>query len=193
MIKRRRILLDCDGVLANFDQACIDIINEHTGENHTIDEIKQYDVLLSLGHQELSDWFKSRVSQPGWCLNIQPFPGASEAVRRLQEIGEVVIATAPFSGPNWVLERQQWLKKHFNIDEGRVVSALCKKYVIGDALIDDSPIQCVDWHKEYPKRMTLIWDAKYNQHLVTSSTMVRACDWDSVYSKLEHHFISGSR
>ena len=190
MIKRRRILLDCDGVLADFVDACLDLIYIHTGAKHTKEEITQYDIFDSLGIPQLKHLLTSAAEKPGWCYSFKPFPGARQAIKRLEEIGEVVIVTSPLVTPRWYYERQKWLTDNLGIGKDRVIFTESKHFIEGDAIIDDSAEKCAKWHKEHPRKLTILKDTPYNKEVVEKQTLRRATSWEQIYEHLERYFVS---
>lgn len=172
-MKRKRILLDCDGILADFCTACFNLIEQHTGVKHTHDEVTQFDLFAALGRSNLKPLMKELSAQSGWCLGFPIYTGAQNFVRELEQIGEVVIVTSPMTTPFWVYEREIWLNQHFSIPKQRIVSTEGKHYVDGDVFIDDSDVHCVKWSAEHPSSLTILWDAPYNRHFNVDGTTIR--------------------
>ncbi len=186
MKNRKRILLDCDGVLSDFCAACFDLIYEHTGDRHTLDEVKEWDLFSALGKSHLKDVMKKVSSESGWCLSFPLRPGAKDAVQRLQEIGEVVIITSPMNTPFWTYERNIWLEQHFGIKKSHTIHTESKHYVPGDILVDDNVVNCINWKKEYPEKLSVLWDAPYNKpYSIEDTGVLRLSDWNHVFELLE--------
>lgn len=187
-MKRRRILLDCDGVLADFCTACFDLIEAHTGDRHTHEEVTHWDLFTVVGKAHLKPLMKETAAKSGWCLGFPMYAGAQGFVQRLQELGEVVIVTSPMTTPYWAYERTVWLEQHFGIPKGRIVHTEGKHYVRGDVLIDDADENCFKWHAEYPDALTLLWDAPYNREVDLHGTgIVRVKSWDEALAAIEEH------
>lgn len=186
VVRRLRILLDCDGILSDFCTACFRLIEQLTGDVHTHEEVTHWDVFNSLGKGHLKPVMKETAAQSGWCINFPVYAGVQDVVKRLEEIGEVVIVTSPMSVPHWTYEREIWLMKHFGIPKGRIVNTEGKQYVTGDVFIDDADDNCVKWHAEYPDALTILWDAPYNRNVDLSATGIRRVKtWDDVFALLE--------
>ncbi len=81
------ILLDCDGVLADFASAAIRIHNRP--ETHA--DIKRYDFWLDWGMT--TDDFWKPIKRDFW-LSLEPYPYAVGFFEDLSEIGEITISTA---------------------------------------------------------------------------------------------------
>jgi len=173
-MKKLRILLDCDGVLSDYCSGCFDLIEQHTGDRHTHEEVTHWDVFEVLGKGHLKPRLKEEQAKPGWCQSFPVIQGAKEFVQCLHEIGEVVIVTSPMSTPTWADDRRIWLDRHFGIPKGRIISTEGKQYVDGDVLIDDSDDNCHKWLAEYPNKLALLWEAPYNRNVdVSRSDIVR--------------------
>ena len=185
-MKKKRVLLDCDGVLADFCTACFNLIEQHTGDRHTHEEVTHWDLFTIVGKGHLKPLMKETAAKSGWCLGFPMYPGAQDVVARLEDLAEVVIVTSPMSTPYWAYEREIWLTQHFGIPKGRIVQTEGKQYVAGDYLIDDADDNCFKWHKEYPRAKTLLWDAPYNRKAdLTGTGIIRVKGWDDVFKQLE--------
>lgn len=178
-MSKPRILLDCDGVIADFCTACFDLIERHTGDRHTHDQVTHWDLFKVVGKGHLKPLMKEEQTKSGWCINFPMYEGAQEGVRRLEAIGDVIIVTSPMTAPHWAYERTMWLDKHFGIPKARIVHAESKHFVKGDVLIDDADENCFKWRAEHPNALTLLWDAPYNRSVDLAGTkIVRIKDWD---------------
>ena len=186
MMNKKTILLDCDGVLSDFCQACFDIIEQHTSIKHTHDQVTHWDLFTVLGQPHLKNEMKRLAGAGGWCAEFMTYPGAQEAVARLDNEHELVIVTSPMSVSSWAHERELWLKKHFNIPKGRIVQTEGKKYVWGDVFIDDADDNCISWAKRWPDSLSLLWDAPYNRSVdLTGTGVVRVHSWDEIFSLID--------
>lgn len=185
-MKRRRILLDCDGVLADFCTACFNLIERHTGHRHTHEEVTHWDLFTVLGKANLKPLMKETAAKSGWCLGFPMYEGAQDFVKGLEKLGDVVIVTSPMTTPYWAYERTVWLEQHFNIPKGRIVHTEGKQYVRGDVLIDDADENCLKWHEEYPTALTLLWDAPYNRNVSLHGTGIkRVKGWSEALGLIE--------
>jgi 5'(3')-deoxyribonucleotidase len=170
-----RVLLDCDGVLADFLTPAFAILNRLSGLNRKMDELKEWDI-FSLFSRTYEDQFYQECSQPGFCVGLQVLPGMVEFVEKLHEIANVYVVTSSMNvkikGPEkrpawhktWAHEREHWLEEHFGILPKRVIHTSEKYVCIGDVLIDDKPQNIVEWERAHgPKGIGLLWGTSYNQ------------------------------
>lgn len=141
---RPLILLDCDGVLADFVTPALRVVAELGGPTVAHDDLTQYDIGQLLP-AELRAEFWRRVAVPGFCAGLKPYPGALECVFGLREIGDVVCVTSPMDAPHWAHERIYWLKEFFGFDRKTTISTSGKHWIAGDFLADDSIGHVDDW------------------------------------------------
>lgn len=175
--KRYRVLVDCDGVLADFAGSALDLIEKRTGDRHSHEELVRWDVFKAVGKPELEHVLQDSVEHEGFCLNLRPLPGAKELMSVLQERYDVYVVTSPFLARNWAYERSRWLECQFGIPSDRVAHVKAKHIVYGDALIDDSGKNLRAWSKAWPDKLPIIYDAPYNQG---DTEFKRAMDWKDV-------------
>lgn len=179
----KRILLDCDGILADFYNPYLKFINNHLGSNYCQNDISTWEALDCLNLQHLSEIVKCHVKSEGFCLNIPPYEESIEGFNKLKEICHVVIVTSPTTSKFWFYERLQWLEKYFNIDPHDVIFAKQKHLICGDMLIDDYVKNCIDWIKEHPTKKVAIWDRPWNKNC--DIPILRLKDWNNLYEILK--------
>ena len=171
--KKLIILLDCDGVMADFMTSIFNFIQRETGVRHSPDEIKTWEVFDNVA-SHLRDEFDQEAAKPGFCFSIKPYQEALEGVKKLSALGEIFVVTAPMDVPNWEKERRDWLMKHFGIDRHHVISASTKHLTQGDLFIDDKPENLTAWEL-YQDGRALLWDAPYNRD---TNEFHRVVNWD---------------
>lgn len=157
-----RILLDCDGILADFHKMYLPVVYQFTGISLKKEDVHTFDVLKQIEKEEYEKIIKSYIQSSQFCLNLPVLEGAKEAVKELQNLGEVVIVTSPMSTANWCYERTQWLQDHFDIPKSKIVFAKNKHYIQGDVFVDDCTENCEKWIK-YNKGKSLLWDRLWNR------------------------------
>lgn len=148
LIKKPDVLLDVDGILADFTKAALRLVFQVTGRQYSPNDVKTWDIFDSIPEAEAKTEVYKRMKAPGGCMGIPVYEGAREGMRELRKITNSVIAvTAPFSGsPTWVYEREMWLAEHFAIDRNDVISTDQKFRVHGDILAEDKVLTLESWH-----------------------------------------------
>jgi 5'(3')-deoxyribonucleotidase len=161
-----RVLLDVDGVLANFVSAYLVLVRDVTGRDYKPADVTQFDIGASLGLSagESSECKRRIADTPGLarCLNV--YPGAVEGVSRLQSIADVYIVTSPWnSHPTWTHDREHWLKKHFDIPHSRVIHTSAKHVCRGDVFVDDKVSAVAKWRDAHPDGLPVVWSTPHNR------------------------------
>jgi len=163
---RPTVLLDCDGVLANFTRANLDYLRT-LGVDRSEDEVTTWEIGEALGlepHQRAQ--MKARWSEPGFALDLPIYAGAQEGVRELFAAGaDVVVVTSPMtSSRTWHGDRERWLREHFGIEPDHVIHAAGdrKALVRGDLLVEDRPETLEAWIRENPNGHGVLWHRAYN-------------------------------
>ena len=134
------IALDCDGVLADFMSAVLALVNKH-GKSYTLDDVKTFNMW---SHFDLTpiqrEFVRSVMGSRGFFESLEPYPGANDAVAKLQLHARVICVTSPWhDSPTFAYERRCWLKRHFDINSKDVVVCKDKTLVAADFLLDDCP------------------------------------------------------
>lgn len=162
----KRVLLGCDGVLADFVSAALDIVWEEFGQRFYPEDVTEFDIMRSLGFgPEDSAKFKRLVGgEAGLASTLAVYPGSQEGVARLREIAEVYIVTSPFgSNPTWTHDREAWLKRHFDIKSKHVVHTGAKHLCVGSMLVDDKTEAVVSWREAHPAGIPVLWSTPHNR------------------------------
>ena len=184
---RPTVLLDCDGVIADFTGAALALIRQLTGHVYAPEQITTWDIFDSLPKEPRSvrDEVYRRLKAIGGCASIPVYPGAVGGVRRLRKIADVIVVTSPFHGsPTWMHERESWLKWHFDITD--VHHAKSKARVHGDVFVDDKPAHIEDWARFWvgegrnPRAVPVLWKTpRMTDPLPTGSALVTS-NWAEV-------------
>lgn len=180
----RVILCDSDEVLSDCVNPMLDVVYDLTGIRYHKEDLTDWDVLDSIGRPDLSHAVQAICGQPGFVERFKLLPGAQDGIRRLSELGTVVIVTSPMTTPNWTYERTRWLEKHFDIPRSRVVHTNGKEFVAGCCLIDDKPDNLFKWKARNPDGLAFLWEAPYNRK-VESPLLIKVSNWDEVIDVLK--------
>lgn len=144
-----QILLDVDGCILDYETPALAVAASITGHVATKEERKStWDILDCCEPYRLhKDPIHEAWQAPGFCLGLQPIPGALEFVKRLSELGDVFLVTAHMKQAKmWVWERERCLEKHGFTDHVEGIIHTHHKYKInGKFLIDDRVANVADW------------------------------------------------
>lgn len=165
MARRPRVLLDCDGILVDFITPTLDVLYEVTGRRFEHDEVKEWDMMQSLGiSKEVENVVFDRMKVEGVCLSMPLYHGAQFGVSGLRRICDLYICTSPFGGPFWTHEREEVLYKSFGIERSRVLHVRDKFVCAGDVLVEDKTSTLVKWREHHAGGLPIRWNKQYNFH-----------------------------
>lgn len=114
----KRVYVDMDGVLADFE----------SGLAKVDDEVKKE--------------YLGRFDEiPGLFSLMEPMPGAIDAMHRIQKDGRYelyILSTAPWNNPSAWSDKLLWIQKHLDdVFHKRIIITHCKNLLKGEYLIDD--------------------------------------------------------
>ena len=188
MKKKPVILLDCDGVLADFTSLALQLIKDETGKSYSPDDIPHWEVFESLGYPEIWNTFGEKASKPGFCAGMKVYPRAQAAVKKFRETCEVLIVTAPVDARPWMYERAHWLGTHFDISRKKVIFAHEKQQVRGDMLVDDKPDNVIAWAEANPDGIAVLWAHPYNRSAALPEGVIRTSSWKELHAIVKETF-----
>ena len=165
-MKKDSIAIDMDGVMADVEAHFLSWFN------------KEY--LTSLTHEDLKGKSESKAfpvkgiaNTPGFFESVPVMEGAVEAVKKLQQTYDVYVVSAAMEFPNSLIEKRNWLKKHFPFIDWRNIILCGSKHIINtDYMIDDHPKNLDPFKGE-----TLLFEAFHNIKIKNHS---RAKNWNDV-------------
>jgi len=183
--KRPLVLLDVDGVLADFVGGVLEIVEDVTGLARDREEIDRFDFCDALGvGVDDARVIKRAMASRGFCDCLAPCEGARDGVRALQEIAEVRVITTPWdSSETWTYERESWLWRHFKIPAKHVMHVREKFRVPADAFVDDKTSAVREWRDAWPDRFAIRWNTPNNARDQWDG--IRCSDWKWLASMID--------
>jgi 5'(3')-deoxyribonucleotidase len=180
-----RVLLDVDGVIADFVSGYLSAVKRATGRDYLADQITGFDIprALRLAAAERQA-VEQAVSRPGYCQELGEYPGAVAAVEQIARVHEVVFVTGQWSGsPTWTSDREQWLRSRFGELGRNVVHTQLKHVVSGDVLVDDNLDNCAAWAAAHQAGTAIVWSRPWNRRQ-EPPTVARMSDWQRLLAWL---------
>lgn len=161
----RRVLLDCDGVLADLVNYFLDWLRvRHDGVERHESQITNWGLAECCGvpsHVEDRFWAENGVARH--CERLPAYPGAREFVAELQSTSDLRIVTAT-SRADWSGQRAKWLEREMGVQAKHQI--ICgsseKRFVHGDVLIDDKPQTVAAWRKRHPSGIGVLFARPWN-------------------------------
>lgn len=153
-MKPKHILLDMDGVLADFFTPALARLNARYFAKVTVEDyVKDFGKFFMEQHPAFDigpDAFWRTVEGPTeasayrFWSSIKPFPWATDLYFQLTRIAEVTICTSPSRSPWSAHAKVEWMKEYFNVDSDHMILG-GKKHLLAKPdhlLIDDRPDTC---------------------------------------------------
>uniref|UniRef100_A0A8C4KU32 Uncharacterized protein n=1 Tax=Equus asinus asinus TaxID=83772 RepID=A0A8C4KU32_EQUAS len=123
---------------------------------------------------------------PGFFLDLEPIPGALEAMREMNNMQdtEVFICTSPPEKYDYsVYEKYCWVEKHLGPQfVERIILTRDKTVILGDLLIDDK--DTIQGQEETPSWEHILFTCCHNQHLVLPPTRRRLLSWSDDWREI---------
>lgn len=174
--RKSRLLLDADGVLLDFVGGFLKAVREAGGPVLSPEDFPEWDVFETLKEnlakthspedtRRIMKEVNAAVVRRGFCLELEPLPGAVEAVKAIQaaEHLELFVITSHFgSNETWVHERDSSLKKHFGIAGKQILHGSSKHIVSGDIFVDDKVDNVTSW-MDHNDGAAFLWDTPHNR------------------------------
>lgn len=174
------ILLDMDGVLANFDQGVMDEWQRRYPDEPLRPYVERQEFFIDHDHPDhMRPRLEAIYRAPGFFRALDVIPGSQAAVQAMLARGwQVAVCTAPLLGvPTCMSEKHDWLAQHFGDEMARrMIIALDKTVVRGDILIDDRPQIVGQWPPQWEH---VIYDHPYNRQAGHQRRLTWA-DWQDV-------------
>lgn len=135
------ILLDCDGVLADFVTAAI----KTCGRKEEHDDIRGWGFFEDWGLTEDEFWEKCKGRE--FWMSLKPYPWAKRLLKGLKREGDVTIMTSPSQDYECAGAKIEWLEKNLGVNY-KDVSITHKKKIAANPsslIIDDKPSHIDDF------------------------------------------------
>jgi len=138
------LCLDVDSTIWDTGSWVCSAVLEVTGETLDMDRITTWTHVLDTYGEETTTTIFDRVFDPARIRDREPYPGASEVLRTLQEDSGIVLHFVTHNDPEIMPPHlEPWLKAHFGPGVGLTVTTGDKLVILEElgafGLIDDRP------------------------------------------------------
>ena len=177
-----RILVDMDGVLADFDGGVIETYNRlHPRDVVAFPEKRTHRYISWEYPGEIRSELEGIIASPGFFRGLKPIPGAIGAVYEMKRRGdEVYFCTRPLLTNLFCMdEKRRWTLEYFGKEwVARVIPEMDKTRVPGDILIDDNPN--ADKGERIPTWEQILYTQPYNDHIEGKRRLTWTTNWRGV-------------
>lgn len=160
-----RVLLDVDGVVADFVTSAKAAATAVTGKEYWGVPVTKFEALESLGLTKSQVKAAYEVmNSPNYAYEMSVIPGAPRAVKKLVNVADVYFVTAPLpTSPTWDYDRRRWLKKVFGTGwDERVVFTKEKHLIAGDFFVDDKIENVEEWQSYWHSGKAILLSQPWN-------------------------------
>jgi 5'(3')-deoxyribonucleotidase len=135
-----RLGIDLDGVVANFTQGWMGFYNQQFGTELAVEDSQRWHDLVHLTHfADIDEFWRWSSDLDGRSVfwHLEPFPGAIDALRSLDEAShEIIIVTTK---PDFAVDdTHEWIETH-SIPASEIHILEDKWLVACDVYLDDGP------------------------------------------------------
>ncbi|NWI10307.1 NT5C protein, partial [Crypturellus soui] len=178
-----RVLVDMDGVLADFEGALLRGFARRFPAEPRVELAQRRGFSVREQYRglrpELADKVASIYESPGFFLGLDPIPGAIEAMREMMLMPDtqVFICTSPLRNyEHCILEKYKWVEKHLGPEfVERIILTRDKTVVSADLLFDDKDtIRGVELN---PSWEHILFTCCHNKHIELKPPRRRLLSW----------------
>lgn len=176
------IAIDCDGVLSDWHALAMPIMNKLLNSNFTTKDITNWDIYHLIDDQSIKDSFHDLLNNSGMIEHLPVYEGAQEAIEEIRKEAEVFIVTSPMNEyHDWIIHRNKWLKKNFDISPKNIVHTSAKYLIKADIFIDDKPENVEKWY-EFNYGVPVLWKHEcVAENPFKNNTRIRHTnDWNDI-------------
>lgn len=176
-VKRKRMGIDVDEVLADFQGSVLTIANDAFGLSMKPGDLPTWEI-FSHFPEDQREFLRQESKRSGFCSALAKTPGSAEAVKELRKYVDLYAVTAHYDSHTWVSERDWWLKSKFQFERNQIIHTQAKFLVGVDIFLDDKPSNVVEWKQEHPNGLAMLWTIPNNVNY--DMDRFRVHSWDDV-------------
>ncbi|XP_061232903.1 5'(3')-deoxyribonucleotidase, cytosolic type [Neopsephotus bourkii] len=178
-----RVLVDMDGVVADFEGAVLRGFSARFPTEPRVELEARSGFSVREQYRGLRRDLAAKVASvyesPGFFLGLDPVPGALEALQemiRMQDT-EVFICTSPLRNyEHCVLEKYKWVEKHLGPEfVERIILTRDKTIVSADLLFDDK--DTITGAEPNPSWEHILFTCCHNRHIQLQAPRRRLLSW----------------
>lgn len=155
----KRIAIDMDEVIADFNSKMIPVFNSRFNAQITLSDLEG--LTIQQVRPELREQVEEMIGEAGFFADLDVIPHSQRVIKKLTETYEVFITTAAMEFPLSFHAKFRWLAEHFSfISPMNIVFCGNKSILNADYLIDDNVR-----HFEHFRGEGILFSAPHNRHV----------------------------
>lgn len=157
------IFLDLDGMVVDLHSKLIDCYNTEFGTNVNARDVWTVPHALDARGKAV-DGIDTYLDRDNLFDDLEFLPGAEDALKELQKMGAVIIASAPSRNPDSATAKIRWVRRHTTIPRGDI-ALIKRKYMLnGDAWLEDWHSNITKIREHHPSVFIGAIEYPYNRH-----------------------------
>jgi 5'-nucleotidase len=175
-----KILVDLDGVAADFYGSVLSIYNREFGDSLTREDIVSWELSSDIFTKTTTKHLNGYFDRRNFWTDLKPMDGAVESLKYLHSQGHdlMVVTAVPLNSRECCYEKLVWVEEHLPfIGHANFCAVMRKSAVRGDILFDDGPHNI----EAFPA-LTCVMDTAYNRGVKSD---FRVKSWESFIKVVE--------
>jgi len=167
--EKQRLAIDQDEVIADFLSKAITYYNKEYSENVTFESLREH-----LNNNPIAgNILYNYMEYDNFCRDLEVIKDSQKVILELSKKFEIFIVSAATLRPKTMLDKLEWLSKHFCfIPRENIVFCGNKSIIQADYLIDDSAHNVKNF-----KGKGILFSNPYNKNV---TDLPRVNDWEEV-------------
>lgn len=185
-MKKKKLILDCDDVLADLIPTWLEAYNKDYNDALTTEDIKSWDIMEYVKPEcgtNIFTYLDPTLDGKSLWNDMPPVEGAVEMVGLLKDRVDIFIVSSVMNNYSNCIHKHNWLVKHFPyLDPKKFYFVTDKSAIAGSHMLDDRHTNMT----HFPG-VKLLFSRPHNKKIITSSSkggLQRVENWEQAYKKI---------